>query len=82
MRIAKAEAELTKLAAAKRRTPDAQKIASQVGRTLQHLKAHKYFTCRVDECGILRWERKAEAIAADASTGLAGAQHGEAHFFR
>ena len=57
-RIAKAETELAKLAAAKRRNPDAQKIASQAGRTLQRLKAHKYFTYRVDASGILRWERK------------------------
>jgi len=67
VRIAKAESELVKLAAAKRRNPDAQKIASQVGRTLQRLKAHKYFTYRVDESGILRWERKAEAIAAESA---------------
>jgi hypothetical protein len=67
VRIAKAETELAKLAAAKRRNPDAQKIASQVGRTLQRLKAHKYFAYRVDESGILRWERKAEAIAAESS---------------
>jgi hypothetical protein len=66
-RIAKAETELAKLAAAKRRNADAQKIASQVGRTLQRLKAHKYFAYRVDESGILRWERKAEAIAAESS---------------
>ena len=67
VRIAKAETELAKLAAAKRRNPDAQKIASQVGRTLQRLKAHKYFAYRVDESGLLRWERKAEAIAAESS---------------
>jgi hypothetical protein len=67
VRIAKAETELAKLAAAKRRNPDAQKIASQVGRTLQRLKAHKYFIYRVDESGVLRWERKAEAIAAESA---------------
>jgi hypothetical protein len=66
-RIAKAETELARLACAKRRNPDSQKIASQVGRTLQRLKAHKYFTYHVDESGILRWERKAEAIAAESS---------------
>ena len=66
-RIAKAEAELAKLTSAKRRNPDAQKIASQVGRTLQRLKAHKYFTYRVDANATLRWERKAEAIAAECS---------------
>jgi hypothetical protein len=61
-RMAKAESALAKLAAVKRRKPDAQKIASQAGRTLQRLKAHKYFAYRVDESGILRWERKADAI--------------------
>ena len=66
-RIAKAEAELAKLTSAKRRNPDAQKIASQVGRTLQRLKAHKYFTYRVDANATLRWERKAEVIAAECS---------------
>lgn len=66
-RIAKAEIALNKLAAVKRRRPDAQKIASQAGRTLQRLKAHKYFTYRVDEAGILRWERKTGAIAAESA---------------
>lgn len=66
-RIAKAEAELAKLAAAERRRPDAQKIASQAGRALQRLKAHKYFTYRVDESGVLRWERKASAIDAESA---------------
>jgi transposase len=62
VRMSKAEVALAKLASVKRRNPDAQKIASQAGRTLQRLKAHKYFTYRVDESGILRWERKADAI--------------------
>lgn len=66
-RIAKAEAGLAKLAAAKRRHPDAQKIASQAGRALQRLKAHKYFAYRVDESGVLHWERKAGAIAAESA---------------
>jgi len=64
-RIAKAEAALTKLAAVKRRKPDAQKIASQAGRTLLTLKAHKYFSYAVDATGILRWERKEEVIASE-----------------
>ncbi len=67
VRIAKAEVELAKLAATKRRKPDAQKIASQVGRTLQRLKAHKYFTYRIDESGLLIWERKAQAISAESA---------------
>src|SRR5229473_6195605 len=43
-RITKAEAELKRLAAIKRKKVDPQKLASQVGRSLQRLKAHKYFT--------------------------------------
>ncbi len=66
-RISKAEAALSKIARVKRRKPDAQKIASQAGRALQRLKAHKYFTYRVDESGILRWERKAGVIAAESA---------------
>jgi hypothetical protein len=64
-RILKAEAALTKLAAVKRRRPNAQKIASQAGRTLQTLKAHKYFSYEVDAAGVLRWARKEEVIAAE-----------------
>jgi hypothetical protein len=64
-RLAKAEAALTRLAAVPRRKPDAQKIASQAGRTLQGLKAHKYFSYAVDAAGILRWERKEQVIAAE-----------------
>jgi hypothetical protein len=64
-RIAKAETALAKLAAAKRLKPNAQKIASQAGRTLLTLKAHKYFTYEVDAAGILRWARKEEVIAAE-----------------
>jgi transposase len=37
-----------------------------VGRSLQRLKAHKYFTCRVEAGGQLRWERKEELIAQEA----------------
>ncbi len=64
-RIAKAEAALAKLAAVKRLKPNAQKIASQAGRTLLTLKAHKYFTYEVDAAGVLRWARKEEVIAAE-----------------
>ena len=66
-RVAKAEVALAKLAGAKRRKPDAQKIASQTGRTLQRLKAHKYFSYRVDKSGLLCWERKATAIDAESA---------------
>jgi transposase len=65
-RIDKAEAQLRKLAAVKRKKIDVQKLASQVGRTLQRLKAHKYFTYRVDAQGLLQWEPKEELIAQEA----------------
>jgi len=65
-RIDKAEAELTRLAAVKRKKLDVQKLASQVGRSLQRLKAHKYFTYRVDAQGHLQWERKGALIAQEA----------------
>lgn len=61
-RIAKAESELKRLAAVKRKKVDAQKLASQVGRTLQRLKAHKYFSYQVDAEGQLQWERKEQLI--------------------
>ena len=54
------------MAAVKRKKVDVQKLASQVGRTLQRLKAHKYFTYRIDAQGCLQWERKAEVIAQEA----------------
>jgi transposase len=62
-RIDKAETELKRLAARKRKKVDVQKLASQVGRLLQRLKAHKYFAYRVEATGQLHWERKAELIA-------------------
>jgi hypothetical protein len=62
-RIDKAEVELQRLAARKRKKVEVQKLASQVGRRLQRLKAHKYFTYRVEATGQLHWERKAELIA-------------------
>lgn len=65
-RMAKAEAELKRLAAVKRKKVDAQKLASQAGRSLQRLKAHKYFTYRVNQQGVLEWERKTEVIEQEA----------------
>lgn len=65
-RLAKAEAELTRLAEVKRKKVDVQKLASQVGRSLQRLKAHKYFTYRVEANGQLRWQRREELIAQEA----------------
>jgi len=65
-RIDKAEGELKRLAAVTRKRVDVQKLASQAGRSLQRLKAHKYFTYWVDAQGLLQWQRKAELIAQEA----------------
>lgn len=65
-RMDKGCAELKRLAAVKRKKVDAQKLASQAGRALQRLKAHKYFTYHVDSNGQLQWERKEDLIAAEA----------------
>jgi len=61
-RLQKAEQELKRLAAVRRKKVNAQKLSSQVGRTLQRLKAHKYFTCEVAANGELKWSRKEELI--------------------
>ena len=61
-RLKKGEAELKRIAAVKRQKPHAQKLMSQVGRALQRLKAHKYFTYEVDSSGQLQWARKKEVI--------------------
>lgn len=61
-RLQKAEKELTRLAAVRRKKVSAQKLASQVGRALQRLKAHKYFTYAIDARGQLKWARKQEVI--------------------
>ena len=65
-RLTKAETELRRLAAVKRKRTDPQKLASQVGRSLQRLKAHKYFTYQVDTAGRLQWARKEEIITQEA----------------
>ncbi len=65
-RIAKAQAELKRLAAVRRKKVNPQKLASQVGRTLQRLKAHKYFSYQVDPRGQLQWELKTELIEQEA----------------
>jgi len=65
-RLAKGEAELRRLAAVKRKRTDPQKLASQVGRSLQRLKAHKYFTYQVDPKGRLQWGRKEDLITQEA----------------
>lgn len=61
-RVAKAELELTRLAAVARKKIDAQKLASQIGRMLERKKAHKYFSYRVEDNGHLHWERKREVF--------------------
>ena len=65
-RLAKAETELRRLAAVPRKKTDPQKLASQAGRTLQRLKAHKYFTYQVDPKGRLQWARKEDLITQEA----------------
>jgi len=65
-RLAKAEAELKRLAAVKRKKVNQQKLASQVGRALQRLKAHKYFDYSVDARGQLQWSRRTQLIQAEA----------------
>src|SRR5207247_9869529 len=67
-RLEKAEKELKRLAAVKRKKVNAQKLSSQVGRALQRLKAHKYFTYEVDAEGQLKWSRKAELIKQEEQT--------------
>src|SRR5208283_3242039 len=64
-RLTKAETELQRIAAVKRKKADGQKLASQVGRTLQRLKAHKYFEYSVDPQGKLQWSRRADLIQAE-----------------
>jgi transposase len=65
-RLDKAEAELKRLAAVQRRKVNPQKLASQVGRALQRLKAHKYFDYEVDPRGQLQWSRKTDLIQSEA----------------
>jgi transposase len=65
-RLAKAEAELQRVATVKRKKVNPQKLSSQVGRMLQRLKAHNYFEYGVDDQGVLRWSRREELIQAEA----------------
>jgi transposase len=64
-RLAKAEARLEQLAAVQRKRVNPQKLASQVGRALQQLGAHKYFDYWVDQKGRLEWQRKTDLIQAE-----------------
>src|SRR5207248_11070599 len=63
-RLSKAENELKRLAAVQRKKVNSQKLASQVGRALQRLKAHKYFDYAVDPNGQLQWSRPTEVTQA------------------
>src|SRR3989454_7581840 len=65
-RLTKAEVELKRLAEVKRKKVNAQKLASQVGRALQRIKAHKYFENAVDQQGKLQWSRRTDLIDAEA----------------
>jgi transposase len=65
-RLDKAEAELKRLAAVQRKKANPQKLASQVGRALQRLKAHKYFAYEVNPQGQLQWSRKTDLIQSEA----------------
>ena len=65
-RLARAETELRRLAAVRRKKTNPQKLASQVGRCLQRHKAHKYFTYQVDAQGQLQWARKEDLITQEA----------------
>jgi len=64
-RLDKAQAELKRIAGIKRRRVNAQKLASQVGRALQRLKAHKYFEYSVDAKGQLQWSQRTDSIQAE-----------------
>ena len=64
-RLEKAERELQRLAAVRRKKPNPQKLASQVGRKLQQLKAHKYFQYQVDEQGRLQYQKNDELIRSE-----------------
>ena len=66
VRLAQAQAALERVAAVPRKRVDPQKLASQAGRLLQRLKAHKYFDYYVDEGGTLQWSRKEAVIAEEA----------------
>lgn len=64
-RLEKAEKELGRLAAVRRKKLNAQKLASQAGRALQRLKAHKYFQYWVDQDGKLQFKRNQQLIQAE-----------------
>ena len=66
-RLEKAEIELQRLAAVRRKKTNPQKLASQAGRALQRLKAHKYFRYWVDEQGRLQYQKNDQLIQSEQS---------------
>lgn len=64
-RMTKAEAALKELAGRNRKKVDTQKLASQAGRLLERMKAHKYYDYRVDEAGQLQWARRQEVVSTE-----------------
>jgi transposase len=62
VRLAKGRAALAEMARVKRKKADPQKLASQAGRMLERLKAHKYFTYHVNPQGVLEWAEKQDTI--------------------
>ena len=65
-RIEKAEKELHRFCQVTRKNPNVQKLASQVGRALERLKADKYFEYSINAEGKICWKHKADIIAAEA----------------
>ncbi len=61
-RIAKGEKILRDLTAKKRKNVNAQKLASTVGRALERVKAHKYFSYEINPSGQIQWDRKNSVI--------------------
>ncbi len=64
-RLQKGEAVLSSLASKKRKNVNAQRLASTVGRALDKVKAHKYFSYEVNAQGKLLWQRRPDVIAAE-----------------
>ena len=66
-RLEKAQLELQRLAAVRRKKSNPQRLASQAGRALQRLKAHKYFQYCVDEQGQLQFRKNEQLIRSEQS---------------
>jgi transposase len=65
-RIADATQKLNALAAVSRKEADPQKLASQIGRMLQRLNAHKYFSYHIDQAGQVQFSLKQDLIDEEA----------------